>query len=129
MIRTEINGVIYVGVLNKCNECGSLYSLLNHHIQYEPVEIIKVLCRSCHVKFHKRHPDDLHVPDNFEHVKSKSHKNKWTSISLSRNTKTKIEEFSPEIGIGMSSSWDDLLLALLNEAKEYQKMKGKYFNK
>jgi len=127
MKRTEINGVIYVGEINKCNDCETLNNLVEHHIQYEPIEIIKILCRSCHIKFHKKYPDEHRVPKTFERGKSQSRRNKWTSISVSKKTKEKIEKFAPTIGIGMTDSWDDLLLTLLKEVEDYQIMKQKYF--
>ncbi len=35
----------------KCETCGSIKNIINHHTSYEP-EIIIPLCHSCHTKIH-----------------------------------------------------------------------------
>ena len=46
-------GIDYRGKINECNHCGSTEQLLLHHISYDP-EIFQVLCKSCHIRFHKQ---------------------------------------------------------------------------
>ena len=125
MKKTVIGDVTYLGEIDACNECGSTENLIDHHVQYEPEEIIKVLCQSCHIKYHKRNPDDRR-PERFDKETTKAHKNKWTTISLQRTTKRDLMDYGIDIGMKMGTSWDDFLKIVLRDAEEGRGLKRRY---
>ena len=108
--------VRYLGEMDKCNECGDDVNLIDHHVSYDP-EIIKVLCRSCHIKFHKKYPDQLRRPRKY---KTKGRK-QYTTISLTRKARDKLIEYAKP-----RESWADTLIRLMKEHDEAMKFKEKY---
>ena len=40
----------------KCSNCNSTSYIVNHHLSYEPEKTI-LLCKACHKKWHKKHPN------------------------------------------------------------------------
>jgi hypothetical protein len=105
----------HIGSKDKCNECGVVEQLVEHHISYEP-EIFKILCLSCHLKFHKRNPDILRRPKGF-----KSKVNKWTSISLEREVRDRMEEYMEK-----RESWNKFIERMLDEIDYSRDIRKRY---
>ncbi len=124
-MNTQIGDVTYMGHLDKCNtkSCNKT-DLVDHHISYEPKEIIKVLCKSCHIKFHKKHPDEMRLSP-LSSTKPIP-KNKWTTISLRRTTKHQLENYAIDVGMTMNKGWNDFLIKLLDDAKTGYSLKTRY---
>ena len=113
-------GIDYVGKINECNHCGSKEQLILHHVSYEP-EIFKVLCRSCHIKFHRQFPD--RGPES-----EKKHKGKprYTTITIKSIVKKKLEDFAFEMKYPRIYSWGKILEEMMKEVEEYRLIKNRY---
>lgn len=110
----------FKGKLKECNHCGTKEDLIFHHISYDP-EIFYILCRSCHIKFHRRFPD--RGPESERKYKGTP---KYTTITIKRKVKQELEDFAFEMKYPRTHSWGQVLIEMIKEVKDYRSIKKQY---
>jgi len=122
-VKSLLNsGIKCIGDIDRCNDCGSRTNLLFHHISYDP-EIVQVLCESCNIKFHKKHPD-IKISSTYKRrIKGKP---AYTTITLKKQLKRDMEDFCDEMRIPRHYSWGDVIEMLMKEYRKYQMIKNRY---
>lgn len=69
-LRKEVGNAVLLKYNNECTKCGTKENLCVHHVikmkpddaNYNDIENLTVLCRSCHLSHHRREKDI--VPNN-----------------------------------------------------------------
>ena len=113
-------GIDYVGKINECNHCDATEQLILHHISYEP-EIFKVLCKSCHIRFHRQFPD--RGPEKERKFKGKP---RFTTITIKSSLKRTLEDFAFEMKYPRTHSWGQILEEMMKEIKDSRLIKERY---